>query len=200
MGRCPGFSLVGQVWAQSPPEAVTPYCSLKPAASHVYTGLLAPVSFGGFVANWIEGHNKDGLFAALVSHAGDCEQWSAYGSTEELWFPEWEMFGPPWEHPKLHDRLSPIRYAKSFKTPMLITHGDLDYRVPVTQSEQMFTALQRLGVPSKMIRFPDEGHWILRPANQVFWYRSILEWFDRWLKPPESEEGGLSGHPAAQAR
>jgi len=139
-------------------------------------------SFGGFVCNWLEGHNDDRMFAALISHAGDADQWSAYGSTEELWFPEWEMYGTPWDNPKLYDRLSPIRYAGKFDTPMLLTHGDLDWRVPVTGSEQMFTALQRLGVPSRFIRFPDEGHWILKPQNRVFWYRSIIDWADRWCK------------------
>jgi len=139
-------------------------------------------SFGGFVCNWLEGHNEDGMFAALVSHAGDADQWSSYGSTEELWFPEWELFGAPWDNPSLYEKLSPIRYARNFKTPMLITHGDLDWRVPITGGEQMFTALQRLGVPSKFIRFPDEGHWILKPQNMVFWYKAILEWSDRWCK------------------
>ncbi|UCE19737.1 MAG: S9 family peptidase [Gemmatimonadota bacterium] len=139
-------------------------------------------SFGGFMVNWIEGHNEDNMFAALVSHAGDADQWSAYGSTEELWFPEWDMLGTPWDNPGLYDELSPIRYAKNFRTPMLITHGELDYRVPITGGEQMFTALQRLGVPSKMIRFPDEDHWIMKPQNREFWYRSILNWFDQWLK------------------
>jgi dipeptidyl aminopeptidase/acylaminoacyl peptidase len=139
-------------------------------------------SFGGYVCNWLEGHNDDKMFATLVSHAGDADQWSAYGSTEELWFPEWEMFGTPWENPELYDRLSPIRYADNFNTPMLLTHGDLDYRVPITGSEQMFTALQRQGVPSKFIRFPDEGHWILKPQNRRFWYSQIMEWSDRWCK------------------
>jgi dipeptidyl aminopeptidase/acylaminoacyl peptidase len=139
-------------------------------------------SFGGFVCNWLEGHNEDGMFATLVSHAGDADQWSAYGSTEELWFPEWEMHGPPWENPAMYDKVSPIRYAGKFNTPMLLTHGDLDYRVPITGSEQMFTALQRQGVPSRLVRFPDEGHWILKPQNRRFWYEQILEWSDRWCK------------------
>ena len=139
-------------------------------------------SFGGFVCNWLEGHNDDGLFTALITHAGDADQWSAYGSTEELWFPEWESYGPPWDNPALYDNLSPVRYAKNFRTPLLITHGDLDWRVPVTGAEQMFTALQRLGVPSKFIRFPDEGHWILKPQNRRFWYESILDWADKWCK------------------
>ena len=139
-------------------------------------------SFGGFMVNWIEGHNEDGMFAALVSHAGNADKWSAYGSTEELWFPEWDQYGPPWEYPELSDELSSVRYAKNFKTPMLITHGELDYRVAITGGEQMFTALQRMGVPSKMIRFPDENHWIMKPQNREFWYGSILDWFDQWLK------------------
>ncbi len=139
-------------------------------------------SFGGFVCNWLEGHNRDRMFTTLISHAGDADQWGAYGSTEELWFPEWELLGTPWEKPGLYDKLSPIRYARNFQTPMLLTHGDLDWRVPVGGSEQMFTALQRQGVPSRFIRFPDEGHWILKPQNTVFWYTSILEWANRWCK------------------
>jgi len=145
-------------------------------------------SYGGYVVNWIQGHNDDGLFAALAAHAGGADRWAAYGNTEELWFPEWEMLGPPWERPDVADRWSPIRYAKSFKTPQLITHGDLDYRVRVTGGEVMFTALKRLGVPSRMIRFPDEDHWIMKPHNKQYWYRSILEWFDVWLKPAKKKE------------
>jgi dipeptidyl aminopeptidase/acylaminoacyl peptidase len=149
-------------------------------------------SFGGFVCNWLQGHNEDDMFSVLVSHAGEADQWSSYGSTEELWFPEWELLGTPWDNPELYDELSPIRYAKNFSTPHLIIHGDLDYRVPVTGGEQMFTALQRRGVPSKMIRFPDEDHWIMKPHNASFWYASILDWFDQWLirGGAEKEETG----------
>ena len=139
-------------------------------------------SYGGFVCNWLQGHNEDGMFHALVSHAGEADQWSSYGSTEELWFPEWELLGAPWDNIELYDELSPIRYAKNFSTPHLIIHGELDFRVPITGGEQMFTALQRRGVPSKMIRFPDEDHWIQQPQNVAFWYGSILDWFDQWLK------------------
>jgi dipeptidyl aminopeptidase/acylaminoacyl peptidase len=146
-------------------------------------------SFGGFVCNWLQGHNEDGMFSALVSHAGEADQWSSYGSTEELWFPEWELLGTPWDNSELYDELSPIRYANRFSTPHLIIHGELDFRVPITGGEQMFTALQRRGVPSKMIRFPDENHWILTPHNQRFWYASILEWFDLWLKHGGKEKG-----------
>jgi dipeptidyl aminopeptidase/acylaminoacyl peptidase len=139
-------------------------------------------SFGGFVCNWLQGHNEDKMFAVLVSHAGGADRWSAYGSTEELWFPEWEFGGPPWENPELTDFCSPIRYAKNFSTPHLIIHGELDYRVAITGGETMFTALQRLGVPSKMIRYPDENHWIMQPQNSRFWYASILDWCEQWLR------------------
>ncbi len=139
-------------------------------------------SFGGFVCNWLQGHNQDGMFSVLVSHAGEVEQWCSYGSTDELWFPEWEFYGTPWDKPELADRFAPVRYAANFSTPHLIIHGELDYRVPITGGETMFTALQREGVPSRMIRFPDEDHWILQPHNQRFWYASILDWFDQWLK------------------
>jgi dipeptidyl aminopeptidase/acylaminoacyl peptidase len=122
------------------------------------------------------------MFAALVSHAGYADEWSSWGSTEELWWPEWDLTGTPWDRPEVYDRLSPIRYAKNFSTPHLFTHGDLDYRVPITGGETMFSACQRLGVPSKMIRFTDEGHWIVKPQNQKFWYAEVLGWFDRWLK------------------
>ena len=160
--------------------------SMYPAVDPARVGAWGG-SYGGYVVNWLQGHNQDGLFAALVAHAGGADRWAAYGNTEELWFPEWEMLGPPWERPDLADKWSPIRYAKSFGTPQLITHGDRDYRVRVTGGEVMFTALQRLGVPSRMIRFPDEDHWIVKPHNKQYWYRSILEWFDTWLKPPKKE-------------
>ncbi len=145
-------------------------------------------SFGGFICNWFQGHNENGMFSVLVSHAGKADNWSGYGSTEELWFPEWEFYGPPWENPELSDIYSPIRYAENFSIPHLITHGELDYRVPITGSEQMFSALQRLGVPSGMIRFPDENHWILKPHNQRFWYASILDWFEQWLRREGKEK------------
>jgi dipeptidyl aminopeptidase/acylaminoacyl peptidase len=140
-------------------------------------------SYGGFFCNWLQGHNDDRMFAALVTHAGDAEEWCSYGSTDELWFPEWDLTGTPWNAPDVYDRLSPIRYAKRFATPHLFTLGELDYRVPITGGETMFTACQRLGVPSTLIRFKDEGHWILKPQNQKFWYQSVLDWFDEWLKP-----------------
>jgi dipeptidyl aminopeptidase/acylaminoacyl peptidase len=107
---------------------------------------------------------------------------SMYGATEELWFPEWDLKGTPWTNPESYEKWSPQRYAKNFKTPTLVTHGELDFRVPVDEGLQLFTTLQRLGVPSKMIVFPDEGHWINKPANSALWYRVFIEWMDRWVK------------------
>jgi len=137
-------------------------------------------SYGGYMANWIAGHTD--RFRCIVSHAGVYELVSMYGSTEELWFPEWEFRGAPWENPELYRRLSPSSYVKNFKTPTLVTHGQLDYRVDISQGFQMYTALQKMKVPSKMLYFPDEGHWILKPANSAFWYRQVIAWWNQWLK------------------
>jgi dipeptidyl aminopeptidase/acylaminoacyl peptidase len=109
-----------------------------------------------------------------------------YGSTEELWFPEWEFRGTPWTNKELYERWSPHNFAQNFKTPTLVIHGELDFRVPVSEGLQMFTALQRRNVPSKLLLFPDEGHWILKPQNSELWYRTVIEWFDTYLKAPGS--------------
>ncbi len=139
----------------------------------------AGASFGGFMINWFQGHTD--RFKALVGHAGDFDQSSSYYVTEELWFPEWEMGGPPYENQALYDALSPSRYVKNFKTPQLVTHGELDYRVPVSEGLAMFTALQRRGVESKLLSFPDEGHWVLKPLNAELFYRTVLDWLGRFL-------------------
>jgi dipeptidyl aminopeptidase/acylaminoacyl peptidase len=137
-------------------------------------------SFGGYMINWIEGHTD--RFKALVSHAGIFNTTSMY-ATEELWFQEWEFKGTPWDNPELYAKWSPHLFAKNFKTPMLVIHGELDYRVPVGEGIQLFSTLQRRGVPSKFLYFPDEGHWVLKPQNSELWYRTVLDWFDQWLKP-----------------
>lgn len=137
-------------------------------------------SFGGYMVNWILG-NTD-RFAALISHAGAYNLESKYGTTEELWFPEWEFGGTPWEKPELYKKWSPHFLAKNFKTPTLITHGELDFRVPIQQGMELFTALQRQGVPSKFLWFPDEGHWILKPQNNELWYKTMVEWLNEWMK------------------
>jgi len=140
----------------------------------------AGASYGGYMINWIQGHSD--RFRALVSHDGVYNTVSMYGATEELWFPEWEFHGPPWENPGLYARMSPSTHVKRFKTPMLIIHGELDFRVPIGEGLQLFTALQRMNVPSKFLYFPDEGHWVLKPQNSELWYTTVLDWIDRYTK------------------
>ena len=137
-------------------------------------------SYGGYMVNWILGH--DNRFRALVSHAGLYNLESMYGVTEELFFPEWEMGGTPWDNPELYEKWSPHRFAKNFKTPTLISHGELDYRVPIGEGLMLFTTLQRRGIPSKLVYFPDEGHWVLKPQNSKLWFQTVGDWFDQWLK------------------
>jgi len=140
----------------------------------------AGASYGGYMINWILGHSN--RFKALVSHDGVYNLESMYGATEELWFPEWEFGGTPWDKPELYQSLSPHKYAKNFATPTLVVHGELDYRVPIGEALQLFTALQRRGVPSRFLYFPDEGHWVLKPQNSKVWHQTVLDWFDRWVK------------------
>jgi dipeptidyl aminopeptidase/acylaminoacyl peptidase len=140
----------------------------------------AGASFGGYMMDWFLGHTT--RFKAIVTHAGVYNLTSMWGVTEELWFPEWDLEGTPWTNPDLYAKLSPHTYAKNFKTPTLVTHGELDFRVPIGEGLQLFTTLQRLDVPSKMVYFPDEGHWINKPANSALWYREFTAWMDRWVK------------------
>lgn len=139
----------------------------------------AGASYGGYMVNWIAGHTD--RFRALVSHDGVFDLRSMAGSTEELWFTDWEFRGPYWDSAEMYERWSPSSYVKGFKTPTLVVHGELDYRVPISQGLSMFTALQRRGVPSRLLVFPDENHWVLKPANSVRWYREVLGWLDEWV-------------------
>jgi dipeptidyl aminopeptidase/acylaminoacyl peptidase len=137
-------------------------------------------SYGGYMVNWMLGHTD--RFKAFVSHAGIFNTTSMY-ATEELWFQEWEFKGAPWVSPALYAKWSPHLHAAKFKTPTLVVHGELDYRVPIGEGLQLFSTLQRRGVPSKLLYFPDEGHWVLKPQNSEFWYKTVLGWFDQWLQP-----------------
>ncbi len=134
----------------------------------------AGASYGGYMINWIEGHTD--RFKCLVSHAGVFDLRSMHGATEELWFPEWEFRGPYWENPEMYEKWSPIAFVKNFKTPCLVIHSQNDFRVPVNQGFQLFTALQRVGVSSKMLYFPDEDHFIQKPQNAELWWKTVLEW------------------------
>ncbi len=137
-------------------------------------------SYGGYAINWIEGHTT--RFKCLVSHDGMFNTESAYGTTEELWFNEWEFKGTPWTNRELYRKWSPALAAPNFKTPLLVVHGQLDYRLDVSEGFQLFTTLQRLKVPSKMLYFPDEGHWVLKPQNSRLWYQTVNDWVDQWTK------------------
>jgi dipeptidyl aminopeptidase/acylaminoacyl peptidase len=143
----------------------------------------AGASYGGYMVDWLLGHNNDPRFKfrAFVSHAGVYNLESMAAATEELWFPNWEFKGMPWQNPVLYQRWSPNKFVNNFNTPTLVSAGELDFRVPVDQSMQLFTALQLKGVDSKLIIFPDEGHWILKPQNSQFWYKNVLDWFGKYL-------------------
>lgn len=143
----------------------------------------AGASYGGYMVDWILGHNNDPRFKfkTLVSHAGVYNLESMAAATEEIWFTNWEFKGMPWENPVNYNKWSPHKFAAKFNTPTLVTAGELDYRVPVDQSLQLFTTLQLKNVESKLIVFPDEGHWILKPQNSEFWYRNVLDWFGKHL-------------------
>jgi dipeptidyl aminopeptidase/acylaminoacyl peptidase len=139
-------------------------------------------SFGGYMVNWIAGHST--RFKALVSHAGPFNLENMYGATEELWFPEWEYGGPFWDPKAMREQYrvySPHLFAGKFKTPTLVTHGELDYRVPYTEGLSMFTSLQRQNIPSRLVVFPDEGHWIAKPQNQRLWWNEVQGWLTKYL-------------------
>ncbi len=141
----------------------------------------AGASFGGYMMNWFAGRTTQ--FKTLICHCGVYNFDSMYATTDELWFDEWEHGGPPWGRRESYEKHSPHRFAGQFKTPMLIIHNDLDFRVPTGEGFQLFTTLQRLGVPSKMINFPDEGHWVLKPANSQFWHREVFAWLASYVPP-----------------
>ena len=141
----------------------------------------AGASFGSYMVNWINGQTD--RFKVLVSHDGDFDLVSSYGATEELWFPEWELGGPPWENITLYQRWSPSTYAYRWHTPTLVIHSALDFRIPDSEGMQTFTALQRQGIASRFLWFPDEGHWVGRPQNQILWWNTVQDWLGRYLHP-----------------
>ena len=145
----------------------------------------AGASYGGYMVDWLLGHNNDPRFKykAFVSHAGVYNLESMSTATEELWFVNWEFKGFPWQNRALYEKWSPNRFAANFATPTLVTCGEIDFRVPYDQSLQLYTTLQLKGVDSKLIVFPDEGHWILKPLNSEFWYNNVTDWFNKHLNP-----------------
>ncbi len=137
-------------------------------------------SYGGWMINWVAGHTD--RFKCLVCHDGNLDERMAYYETEELWFPEWEHGGVAWAHPEGYAKDNPIEFVKDWKTPMLVIHGMKDYRVVYANGIATFTALQRRGIPSKLLIFPDENHFVLKPANSIQWHDTVIGWLDEWLK------------------
>jgi dipeptidyl aminopeptidase/acylaminoacyl peptidase len=150
-------------------------------------------SYGGFMQNWIAGNWSD-RFQCIVNHAGIFDQRTMYYTTEELWFTEWENGGPYYLTPKIHEKFNPADHVTKWRTPMLVIHGALDYRVPYSQGLATFTALQRQGIPSRFVFFPDENHWILKPANSLRWHSEVLEWLDQHLKATRIPPATLPGN------
>ena len=140
----------------------------------------AGASYGGYMIDWMLGHTN--RFKAMVTHDGVYDLREEAQSTEELWFPIWEFGGMPWDNPEVYDRWSPSHFVKDFQTPTLVVHGELDYRVPYTQGLELFTALQMRKIPSELLIFPDEGHWVLKPQNSALWYKTVLDWVNNWTK------------------
>jgi dipeptidyl aminopeptidase/acylaminoacyl peptidase len=139
----------------------------------------AGASYGGYMMNWFNARTT--RFRTLINHAGLFDVRSMYGATEELWFPEWEFGGTPWSNPAGYRRWNPAEHVKSFRTPMLVIHGALDYRVPLEQALQTFTALRRNDIPARLVYFPDEGHWILQPRNALVWWDEVYGWLDAYI-------------------
>jgi dipeptidyl aminopeptidase/acylaminoacyl peptidase len=152
-------------------------------------------SYGGYMMNWIAGAWPD-RFQCLVSHDGIFDNRTMYYSTEELWFPEWENGGPEYRNPAAYAKHNPVDYVSRWKTPTLVIHGQQDYRVPDSQGLAVFTALQRQGIPSELLYFSNENHWVLKPADSIEWYDTVLAWLNRWLRPTEP----APAQPAPAAR
>jgi len=138
-------------------------------------------SFGGYMVNWIAGNWPD-RFRCMVNHDGNIDERMAYYDTDELWFPEWDHMGTPWDNPEAYEKHNPVNYVQNWKTPMLVIHGAHDFRVVDTQGLGTFNALQRRGIPSKLLYFPDENHWVLKPQNSIQWHETVIGWLDQWLK------------------
>jgi dipeptidyl aminopeptidase/acylaminoacyl peptidase len=172
-------------WGGAPYQDImlaTDYLESLPYVDKTRVG-AAGASFGGYMIDWIA--TQTHRFKALVSHDGVYDNRSEYGTTEELWFDEWEFKGPVWDKQSaaLREKWSPSNYVQNIQTPMLIVEGEQDYRVPMGQAIQLFTTLQRRGVPSKFLFFPNECHWVLKPQDSQLWYQTVLGWLDHYLNP-----------------
>jgi len=153
-------------------------------------------SFGGYMVNWIHGHSD--FFKVLVTHDGIFDTLSTYYSTEELWFPEWEFEGTPWQNLAGYQQWNPAAFVNNWKVPHLIIHGGRDYRLAVTEGLSAFTALQRKGIPSALLEFDLENHWVLNAANGIKWYQTVFAWVDRFIGNNSQSEITLQHHVVQQ--
>jgi len=144
--------------------------------------VAAGASYGGYMINWMHGQPFGKRFKALVCHDGNLDEQMAYFDTEELWFPEWEHGGTPWTNAEGYDEHNPINHVANWSVPTLVVHGALDYRVVDTQGLSTFTALRRRGVPARLLYFPDENHWVLKPQNSIQWHEEVMGWLTRWIE------------------
>jgi len=149
-------------------------------------------SYGGFMMNWIEGNWPD-RFRCIVNHDGVFDQRMMYYATEEIWFPEWEFGGPYYENPQGYEQFNPVDFVTKWRTPMLVIHGEQDFRIPYSQGIAAFTAAQRRGIESRLLMFPQENHWVLKPADSLLWYHTVLEWLDTHLKEQPHQPSTSSG-------
>ena len=174
---------INQDWGGKPLEDLQKGLAAALARYHWLDGervCALGASYGGFMIDWIAGRWPN-RFRCLVSHDGVFDQRSEYYTTEELWFPEWENGGPYYEKAQNYERFNPANYVKQWRTPMLVIHSGQDFRVPLSQGIAAFTALQRRGIESRLLYFPDENHWVLKPANSIQWYHTVLEWLGAHL-------------------
>jgi len=171
---------INQDWGGKPYDdimAVTDYAAKLPWVDADRMA-AAGGSYGGYMVNWLLGHTT--RFKCLVSHAGVFDLREEAESTEELWFPMWEFGGMPWDNPEVYDKWSPSHFIKDFQTPTLVIHGELDFRIPYSQGLELYTSLQMRKVPSELLIFPDEGHWVLKPRNSALWYKTFIDWVNKW--------------------
>jgi dipeptidyl aminopeptidase/acylaminoacyl peptidase len=138
-------------------------------------------SYGGFMVNWMAGNWSD-PFKCFVTHDGIFDSRAMAYSTDELWFEEWEHGGTPFEVPQNYEKFNPVNHVADFKVPMLVIHGEQDFRIPYSQGIGLFTALQRRGIPSRLLIFPNENHWVLQPADSIQWHREVEKWLARWTQ------------------
>ncbi|UZJ50735.1 hypothetical protein CBS101457_000055 [Exobasidium rhododendri] len=157
--------------------------------------VAAGASYGGYMINWINGHNEDKLFKGLVCHDGVFSTLSTFYSTEELYFPYFEFGGLPWEKRHEYEKWSPEKFTQNWETPQLTIAGGRDYRLPESEGISVFNTLQRRGVPSRLVYFPDENHWVLEPKNSLKWHEEVLGWLLKYSSPRSDDAAAAAASP-----